>query len=1632
MSDPFLESNEEVYAPLPIMNFSPEFIEKYTINHASQGNEDKNLAFDLVGRLAFSPKYKKHFAVGDRFPQSAAEAYQNVKRGEANYLRQDLSIFGRIDAGEVVDDASIIKSLSNVRKPSYLETFGRTTLRTGAQFGGFMTGAAAGHNAAALTGVGYPYAVIPFSLIGGLAGLAASDKIASDGNKIIFGDHVPVLPSARAKNESMKTLGTAPWLFAPHLSTGKSYQLVGSNVVENVAGLIKEKLALFKKDLNPKDLEKYAELVKKYGFKTQPTKTITGKAQVFAGPVYGKDGKIVTPAKDYGLGDGVVAGDFSMVSEELVSPFINRLNFAVERFLSNIGTQARGTGTKEFGPSVFGKKLNVGATAFTAADTVALGAAGFGTFTAEQMSPGDVPLRLFNEIAAGVGTELLLIKSLPMLFTKGQAFMKEGVQKTISEGGTIRRQSAGMKKIIKLLKENGEDPNKVLELLQENALTKHFNKQKQVVLPVLEKQADEIQRKLSTAADPAEVTALNRQLTEIRGEISDLQEFNPTVGMITMSPTLLTIENNLVRSGSKALGTSKASQADKALNGLRRYIQILESTGDQGLLKEAAKIRKEHLENLISLNLATNISNMAEAVAKVEGPNVSPAFMGKKLFEIIDKTNIAFRQAESQLWTKSRASGIIINKFYKKENENFDLNNLTLDSETGENIPNFLYVYLDEVDKLGKSDGSVTYLRKKLGELSLDLDDALMRFGVNKSRVAEKSVNDVVIPTNLANSNAKLAELEPSAQFYEELDNVLKENSSAARLIKNSNLIETLKQDPAFFKYTKKELKKVQKEYDDFLKKKIDELNQITIKDNPITKMSAAEKIAEAERITKEIKGERPVQYSTINEENILTLLEPNTQFSQDIISAIDRRILFLDDPKNKIVDPEIEKSKLEKLKEVIASGKTKKFGPFDNITPKLLNDYDNQLIESQRLNFLEKIVNQKLGGRTSQYLGSGPGSEKQKYLDLLKFIKEKRKNIELNQAHEAKKLDVLRQEPDPGKVLEPEYDVKTLFAIRSLALSKHRELANDPGARNARRVLKRIANAVFDDLEGFSSVNGISNAMFSDYNSAIAFSKAMNDVSTRTFMGEILKTNRLGGQSIHFEELAEKFNQGNASAVTLRTKQLTDLSSFMQDKLKPLMDEQEFSQLMSEHRSLHQTLDDVLRLTTKKIIKTGRDTTGENLTVKDVDPVKLANLKKEWEDSGLFNILPELKQSFDEPEELLKNINYLKDSNSAYNETLKNNIMFSKVTNIENPAVALSKAISGDNPTEDLNNIIKIVKEASQENNIPIEDLNQALMSSVINHAMINSGGYYFKAGPMYKTLFEPMKKALGEVDKKMLETIAKKDFASDELLLKLETQKLQQLKYKPSSPSLMEFMISNKVVTQQESDRIKQLLEKMAQFEGAANAGAISDELLDETGALLDLTLRISGSFLGTRAQQLFPGTNQAGSLIAASAGSKFMRRVFERMPNVARLDVMTTVMKDPDLFRTLMGKPGNYEGGIEGYSNLLETLLSSAGLLVQKPAVFIGQQVLEEEPEVKVESNQTEDQVSSLNLPQLPVSQTPPPELISPSLSIGSPITPITGQGTNVNQNQRAKLAAAFPFDITSDVDRMKQAGIGSLMG
>ena len=111
-------------------------------------------------------------------------------------------------------------------------------------------------------------------------------------------------------------------------------------------------------------------------------------------------------------------------------------------------------------------------------------------------------------------------------------------------------------------------------------------------------------------------------------------------------------------------------------------------------------------------------------------------------------------------------------------------------------------------------------------------------------------------------------------------------------------------------------------------------------------------------------------------------------------------------------------------------------------------------------------------------------------------------------------------------------------------------------------------------------------------------------------------------------------------------------------------------------------------------------------------------------------------------------------------------------------------------------------------------------------------------------------------------------------------------------------------------------------------------------------------------------------------------------------------------------------------------------NAGIIPYRSIPFVTKELGRDDDEIPEEGiifQNLSDKVSAVDTNKLPLPaapQGPPPEVVSPSLASASPIQPITGQGTN--QNQRAQLAAAFPFDIVSDVDRMKKAGIGSLMG
>jgi len=203
---------------------------------------------------------------------------------------------------------------------------------------------------------------------------------------------------------------------------------------------------------------------------------------------------------------------------------------------------------------------------------------------------------------------------------------------------------------------------------------------------------------------------------------------------------------------------------------------------------------------------------------------------------------------------------------------------------------------------------------------------------------------------------------------------------------------------------------------------------------------------------------------------------------------------------------------------------------------------------------------------------------------------------------------------------------------------------------------------------------------------------------------------------------------------------------------------------------------------------------------------------------------------------------------------------------------------------------------------------------------------------------------------------------------------------------------------------------------------------EVAESAGPMLDFYLRITGSALGTRMQALLPGGGGSGSLVAASAGSKAMRNIFDKVPESMKMDVMSEMMENPELLAAMMRKPRNDKEKIR-VAGVVGTILDKLGFVdpvVQAPRRAVPQILSDDDVEpIPVEPEVIEE--SSLQLPTPPAAQ-PTTALASAAPVQPQPVAPPPVASGPVD---RSRYAALFPNDVASGMIRQNQ-GIGSLMG
>ena len=101
----------------------------------------------------------------------------------------------------------------------------------------------------------------------------------------------------------------------------------------------------------------------------------------------------------------------------------------------------------------------------------------------------------------------------------------------------------------------------------------------------------------------------------------------------------------------------------------------------------------------------------------------------------------------------------------------------------------------------------------------------------------------------------------------------------------------------------------------------------------------------------------------------------------------------------------------------------------------------------------------------------------------------------------------------------------------------------------------------------------------------------------------------------------------------------------------------------------------------------------------------------------------------------------------------------------------------------------------------------------------------------------------------------------------------------------------------------RFAKLVKRAAETQARVAQSFSAEELLDPPDALTDLVIRIAGARIGARAAE----NGAAGSsLVAASAGSRFLRGLLEKVPLSRAQDVLIEAARNPEFAAKLLEKP------------------------------------------------------------------------------------------------------------------------------
>ena len=593
------------------------------------------------------------------------------------------------------------------------------------------------------------------------------------------------------------------------------------------------------------------------------------------------------------------------------------------------------------------------------------------------------------------------------------------------------------------------------------------------------------------------------------------------------------------------------------------------------------------------------------------------------------------------------------------------------------------------------------------------------------------------------------------------------------------------------------------------------------------------------------------------------------------------------------------------------------------------------------------------------------------------------------------------KQVPFGFKPNPSEIGVDELVNYRSTLLKMAREAAGRGEVGNA-DFYGSLAEGMLNDL------SSLKNPIFDQ---ARQYSKSLNDVFTRTFAKTASitgDTTRAGAERLAPELLVARAFGSNADVTAQRMEQIEDAVKFGRTQydqavaqfgknsqqaknLKPMADLSD-----TQVVSIQDAQNRVLRLLANEAVTTVYDQ-AKGTYVQKLNTAKLTKFAQEnapmLEKLGIMDDLRDAAHASN----LLTQV---ANQNSAINKAVKNQTAFAQVLSVENPSRAINDALTSKFPVKNIVNIAKLARAGGTDS---VDGMKSALYDYAYTKAGGNSGKFNIQA--YEDALFKPIAQ---------------------------------------NQPSMVNIMRSSGLMTLTEVKDLRRLINPMVKIETAVKNNIPLDDVIQGADAVTDLALRVIGARIGTAASPGGPG-----SLIAASAGSKAVRQIFDNLPNATVRQILENAVKDPEAMAILLEK-GRTQKQQTDIANRLLNYLGSMGVSVGKTAITPAlNYIAPEEPrpsqlppfargpvppgmerlyyDVSKENNLqvppfTPEGQAARQLRLLPGDRRIPPKAPNtrgvPGLTDQAPKPPgAGGSGAPTNANARAMFQSLFPFDSVS---------------